>query len=397
MINIEKKEECCGCSACYSVCPKQCIKMKPDNEGFLYPEVDTEKCIECGLCRKVCRIINPVKEEKSEQKAFLVQHRNLKVRKQSTSGGAFTAIAEYVIKKGGVVFGAGFDENYTVRHQYAESFRELKKFRNSKYVQSEIGDSFLQVRKFLESERLVCFSGTPCQVEGLLSYLKKSYDNLITVDVVCRAVPSPALWKKYLQLKSENRQVKNAKFRDKNPYGYEYSQITVTLPDRKLKCGVESDPYLRAFFSNLSDRPSCYDCHFRKRYRLSDLTIWDCFDVGKFDRKLDDNTGVTRVLVHSEKGRKIMNFVAGNNICVEISPDDAVEGVHEMKYSVERNPKRADFFRDLDSMETASLFEKYFPMTAKVRIEKFVRNTSEKLGIYRYVKKFALVLLGKKK
>ncbi len=396
MINITDKEKCCGCSACAAVCPKKCIEMKMDSEGFFYPEVDTAQCIDCGLCDKTCRIINPVPEKEIPQKAFLIQHGDVQVRRESTSGGAYTAISQYIISKGGVVFGAAFDDNFVVKHTCAETEEELQKFRNSKYVQSEIDGTFEKAKAYLDAGRLVCYSGTPCQVEGLLSYLRKPYDNLITVDVVCRAVPSPLVWEKYKEVKAGDKAILAAKFRDKEPYGYEYSQITLTFPDKKIKGGVESDPYLRAFFSNLSDRPGCYDCKFKKRYRVSDITIWDCFDVYKFDKTLDDNTGVTRALVHSEKGLAVLSEIEKTSIVKEIPCEDAIRGVHELTKLTKRGERRADFFADINSMEAEECFRKYFPMTAKVKLEKFVRNTSERMGIYKHVKRLAVKVIKKK-
>ena len=177
MIEIKDKKDCVGCTACTEICPKKCIKMKPDEEGFLYPVVDKSGCVECNACNTVCPIQNPVTEEEKPQKAYLVQHSNEKVRLDSSAGGAFTAIATVVLQKGGVVFGAAYDENFHVQHTYVETVDELKKFRNSKYVQSELGDSFHMVKDFLQKGRWVCFSGTPCQIEGLSKFLRKRFSS----------------------------------------------------------------------------------------------------------------------------------------------------------------------------------------------------------------------------
>ena len=173
MIEIKEKQLCSGCTACASICPKECIRMVTDKEGFLYPEVVQEQCVNCGACEKVCSIKNPVLEEKTEQKAYLVQHRDESVRMESTAGGAFTAIATAVIEKEGIVFGATYDEKFQVYHTYVENVKGLRKFRNSKYVQSKLGDTFKQVKNFLKENRWVCFSGTPCQIEGLSKFFGK--------------------------------------------------------------------------------------------------------------------------------------------------------------------------------------------------------------------------------
>ena len=186
MIRISNKRYCCGCGACYSICPVNAISMESDIEGFLYPLVDERVCIDCGMCERVCPELKGISEKVHYQRGFIIQHKNETVRRQSTSGGAFSAIAERVIQKDGVVFGAAFDSNMKVCHQMAETEGELVKFRNSKYVQSEIGDSFRLAKGFLDENRWVCFSGTPCQIEGFKGFLNKDYPILITIDVVCR-------------------------------------------------------------------------------------------------------------------------------------------------------------------------------------------------------------------
>ena len=192
MIEIKDPKDCCGCWACENACPRQCISMEEDCEGFRYPHINQTSCIDCHLCEKVCPILNKVEEPIKNQKAFVVQNKDEEVLKESTSGGAFSAIANYVISKNGIVFGAAFDNNETVRHQYVDNYEDLKLFRNSKYVQSLIGNTYKEAKRFLDKGKLVLFSGTPCQLEGLFFFLRnKQYENLITIDVVCRAVPSP--------------------------------------------------------------------------------------------------------------------------------------------------------------------------------------------------------------
>lgn len=171
MIEVIEKEKCSGCTACASICPKGCIEMKADDEGFLYPTVDLNVCIQCSACERVCPIQNPIKEEVVEQKAYLVQHREEAIRLDSSAGGAFTAIATMILNRNGVVFGAAYNENFQVYHTFVENIEELSKFRNSKYVQSNLGECFKQVKDFLMQGRWVCFSGTPCQIEGISKYI----------------------------------------------------------------------------------------------------------------------------------------------------------------------------------------------------------------------------------
>lgn len=391
MINISDKTNCSGCSACAAICPKDCIKMNVDEEGFAYPCVDGMECINCGACEKVCPIINKSEEVVSPQDAYVVQNKDQEVLRESTAGGAFTSIAEYVIKNGGVVFGVTLTDGFTAKHICVESISALKQFRNSKYMQSyEDGNAFKKVKVFLKQKRLVCYSGTPCQVEGLLHFLGKNYDNLITVDVVCRAVPSPMIFKKYIQFQNKalNSNVKNVRFRDKY-YGYKYSTMNVTTETNggNYHKGVDTDKWLKAFFSGMCLRPSCYCCEFKKRYRSSDFTIWDCFNVGRFSRKLDNDKGATRMLVHTEKGKQIMNEILNTFEYVKVEPEQIIAGTAEMTKSVQYNKLRDQFMQDANLMDPSDLFNKYFPDTLKTKLEHFVRMFCYRLGVYGIMKK----------
>lgn len=260
------------------------------------------------------------------------------------------------------------------------------------------GYTFRQVKSFLNQGKFVCFSGTPCQIEGLKSYLKRDYKNLITVDVVCRAVPSPLIFRKYIEYQEKKLadHIKTVRFRDKH-YGYKYSTMNVITDNNKgnYHQGVESDPWLRAFFSNICDRPSCHDCRFRKQYRVSDFTIWDCFHAGRFSKMLDNDKGATRVLVHSEKGKRIFDVIKDDFSYIQTKPEDIVAGAKEMKESVAANPCRDDFFMDANRMDGVQLFQKYFPETLRVKAEHTVRLVCYQLGIYSVAKKIYVRLTHK--
>ena len=391
MINIINKADCCGCTACAGICPKQCITMKEDAEGFVYPSVRNDECVDCGACERVCPILNQKEKKAFKQRGFIVQNKDRKVLRESTAGGAFTAIAKYIIGLGGVVFGVELSKDLSVRHVRVEKEEELFRFRNSKYVQSYIGrDVFHQVKSFLEEGRYVCFSGTPCQIEGLKGFLGKEYSNLIAVDVVCHAVPSPLIFRKYVECQenSMDAKIQTLYFRDKH-FGYKYSTMNL-VTDRNhgnYHKGVESDPWLRAFLSNICDRPSCYQCRFKNRYRISDFTIWDCFPVGRFSKDLDNDRGATRVLVHTEKGQSIFSKISEEFHYVEVDPEELTAGAKEMFESVEPHEKRQQFFEDAIQLNGTQLFEKYFPVTMKVKAERMIRILCYKLGIYSVAKK----------
>lgn len=396
MITIKNKKDCCGCAACYSICPKNCIEMKADEEGFLYPDINKDICINCGLCEKVCPIINRTPEKKTKQEGYLVQIKDEKIRAESTSGGAFTAIAKYVLDRKGVVFGVQYDKDLNVVHSYVENEADLKLYRNSKYVQSKIGDTFKQAKKFLDEGRWVCFSGTPCQIEGLKKYLKKDYTNLITVDIVCHAVPSPLIWQKYLEVQREKygNDIKNILFRDKKYYGYKYSQMTIcNSKDEDLyHAGVESDIMLRAFFSDICDRPSCYECAFKKRYRVSDFTIWDCFITGLIAKDFDDDKGTTRVLIQSQKAKDIFNEIKSEFKYKSIEADLLTKNVHEMFYSVRMNRIRYGFMKDAVNLNAKKLFNKYLKNTWKVKLKKILREIAILTNLYKILKKYYTIL-----
>lgn len=407
MIEIKNKKDCCGCCMCAGACPKNCIEMQADDEGFVYPHVDESSCVNCHLCEKVCPVIN-FKDEKSDfqQQGYIVQHKDPVVLRESTAGGAFTAIAKYVLDRGGVAFGVELQDNLNAtpsaaHHIWVEKKADLKKFRNSKYVQSFVGDTAQQVKSFLEQGKYVCFSGTPCQVEGLKQYLdvkKVDQTNLILVDVVCRAVPSPFIFRKYLeyQEKKNSEHITSVRFRDKH-YGYKYSTMNV-ISDRNhgnYHRGVESDPWLRAFFSNICDRPSCHDCKFRKLHRLSDFTIWDCFHVGRFSRELDNDKGATRMLVHTEKGHQVLEGIRKELMIVDVPVSMIIDGAKELRESVSPNERRDAFFADAAILDGYDLFEKYFPETARVKLKRMIRMTAFRLGIYSVAKKVFVRITGK--
>ena len=307
-IKIEEKQKCTGCHACSTVCPKNCVIMKEDTEGFLYPEVDNNNCISCGLCEKVCPILNYCNPSQDAYgKTFAAINTNEQIRLKSSSGGVFTVIAEEVINVGGVVFGAAFDGNFLVRTVWVDTNKDLEKLRGSKYVQSIIGDSYRQAKAFLDSGRVVLFSGTPCQVEGLISFLNKKYENLITVDFICHGVPSPLVWKKYLNYRKNeaDSEIKYVSFRNKYS-GWKSFSLKMAFDNSSLYIAeVRKDPYMNIFLDDYCLRPSCYECFFKTANRRSDITLGDFWGVKNVFPEIDDDKGVSIVVVHSLSGKEI--------------------------------------------------------------------------------------------
>lgn len=313
MIKISDKSHCCGCEACRSVCPKKCISMKADKEGFLYPEVDLSQCIDCKLCEKVCPVLHPVFSE-GNPIVFAGINNDIKIRLQSSSGGIFTLLAEQVLLKGGVVFGACFDEYWNVVHSYTDTIEGLASFRGSKYVQSYIGDAFLQAKQFLEEGREVLFSGTPCQIAGLKNFLRKSYQNLLTVDVVCHGVPSPKIWRSYLHESVCNAyhikkrdlsfsfvdKITNISFRSKENGWKRYHVKIEYRNGEKDVVPFYNNAYMNVFLSDLSLRPSCYACPSKLHYTQSDITLADFWGVDQLHPEMDDDKGCGLILLHND-------------------------------------------------------------------------------------------------
>ena len=305
MITITNKANCCGCSACYNVCPVKCIKMLPDDEGFLYPRVSIEECIDCDLCEKTCPFIK-VNESRKPLYAFASKSVDDDVRKKSSSGGVFMVLAKHIIENGGVVIGAIFNSEWQVVHSIIDKEEDLSKLQGSKYVQSEIGDSFNVTKELLNKGRLVLYSGTACQIAGLKSFLKKDYDSLITVDVVCHGVPSPRVWNDYLNAQKEKGEIENIYFRDKRNGWVNYN-FTINYKDGKVVSEPHStNPYMMGFLNDLYLRPSCHECKVKSGRCGSDITLGDFWKVENLFPELNDNRGVSLMLVNTDKGKKFV-------------------------------------------------------------------------------------------
>lgn len=358
MINITQKKYCCGCMACVQACPVHCIRLEEDKEGFLYPQVNLEQCIDCGKCEKVCPELSQPEERKPLQ-VYAAINPDEEIRKQSSSEGIFTLLAESVIEENGVVFGACFDEAWNVVHDYTETKEGLAVFRGSKYVQSRIGKSFKHVEQFLKAGRKVLFTGTPCQVMGLKRFLCKDYENLLVVDFVCHGVPSPKVWKSYLDKLSRPTGRKNSVLLPAKPLPSEINRLSqIKSIDFRNKClgwkkfsfalmlskataaGEEiqfcshvftENPFMQVFLANLSLRPSCYNCPAKAGKSGSDITIGDFWGIENVDSTMDDDRGTSLVMLNTSIGQKAFSELRLNyreesygaavnaNSCIEVS------------------------------------------------------------------------------
>ena len=388
-INI-RKADCSGCGACVCACPTKCLSMKRDSEGFLYPHAEDKDCIHCGKCLSVCPVRIKPKTADYAERVFIVQHKDERIRRESTSGGAFTAIAEYIVQNGGIVFGAGMDENFRVRHMQARSAEQLALFRNSKYSQSDLGDTFLKIKHYLGEGKTVLFSGTPCQTAGLKKFLPDAGETLVTVDVVCRGIPSPLVFEKYIEYQKQKfGAFDKVLFRDKYA-GYTHTAMSLYRGGNCLyHNGLEYDPMLKLFYRGMICRPICSDCPFKGIKRCSDFTLWDCFSAKEINGDFDDNKGTTFVMLHSEKAERIFEKLRDNIRFCEGDAEKACRGAAEMVKSIPHDPARGEFFRDAESVSHEALFRKWAPVTLRVRADKLVRNTLARLGLYYAVKNAA--------
>ena len=389
MPNLVEWNNCCGCGACANKCPKGAIGMKPNKEGFLHPEIDKNLCVECGACEKACPGLAPAKAEGNTPRASIVQHKNDQIRYESTSGGAFTAIAEEIINRGGVVFGASMTDELTVKHIFVDTVEELACFRNSKYVQSEIGNCYKEAKERVTQGQWVCFSGTPCQINGLYKYLGKDYDNLIAVDVVCKSVPSPSVFHKYIEFKKgQEGKFSDIVFRDKKR-GFLYCTMAhyLTRDDRKnakdiYRRGSESDEWLRLFLSGKISRHSCMTCPYQTAQRVGDFTLGDIWETG--NSKLDDNRGTTLVHVWTKKGAELLDNIQGN-IRLRAYPIEKSRGAVRTN-TLKVQPYRDQLFEDAKNMATDAFFAKYAPYTMKVRMKNVSRYLLWRIGLQNLVR-----------
>lgn len=425
MIQIKENKDCCGCSACVQRCPKHCISMREDSEGFLYPVVDETLCIDCSLCEKACPVLHQG-EPRQPLQVFAAMNPDEEIRMQSSSGGIFTMLAEQTIEHGGVVFGAAFDERWEVEHRYAETKEGLSAFRGSKYVQSRIGDTFKQAEQFLKQGRNVLFSGTPCQIAGLKLYLRREYDNLLTVDLVCHGVPSPGVFRAYLE--EEKRRfahqrekntvspspifhlsggyslktsfddvvIKAMSFRDKRLGWKKYSFAFVLSKASaageqnsvSLSYPFYDNPFMKGFLADLYLRPSCYACPAKKLKSGSDITLGDFWGIESVMPEIDDDKGASSVVVNTAKGKSILNsiraeyhIVSYRQVCQK---NPAIIRSCSVPYRRRAffSPCRESFTHHVDRLS-----RKPFVTILKYRAIVFLKNVLSKLGLLNLIKR----------
>ena len=388
MIEIKSKEKCCGCTACFNVCPQNAVQMLPDEEGFLYPHVDFTRCVECGLCTKVCPELKGFVTHKIK-KAFLVRNKDRHVLNNSTSGGAFSALAAPILEAGGAVYGVAFGNNWRIEHQrVCGDQKELERFRGSKYIQSFLGDTFSLVKEDLSQGKTVLFSGTPCQVAGLNNYLSREYKNLITVEVICHGTPSPLLWEKYIEYQTKKYQANPTaiSFRNKT-YGYHSGTMAISFENGKKYFGSARVDYaLKSFFSEISSRRSCYTCMCKGLERAADISVFDAWHAEKLvDSLIDDDRGYTNILINSSKGMNILKL--SDLTLFEINPEDAIamDGIMVCNYP-KMHIDREKYYCLLRSAGLKKTIQQLIPVSIKDNMIEKSKIILYKIGIYDFAK-----------
>lgn len=376
MIEIKDKSKCSGCHSCMNICPKNCIEMKVDQEGFWYPAVDKEKCIKCGLCEKRCPILNDMSIENTPH-AYACYNNDEKIRKESSSGGIFTLLASYIIDNGGIVYGAAFNQNFEVEHIEVTNKQDLSKLRGSKYVQSKLGNTYSKIKEHLNQNKLVYFSGTPCQIDGLLCFLNKKYDNLICQDIVCHGVPSPKIWKHYLKKFDLEKNAKIS-FRDKST-GWDSYSFSIKQDNNSFKELSSQNEYMKVFLKDLCLRPSCYDCHSKSLHRNSDITLADFWGIKDVCPEMYDNKGTSLVFINSDKGKELFDKISNDIKYQEVDINDASKHNPSSFKSVNIPEKREDYMANIFNNQFDKYSKKYTKLPLLLRI---------KIIVARFINKF---------
>lgn len=387
MIKIKEKKNCCGCKACEIICPKNCIEMTVDEEGFWYPIVDKDKCIDCGMCEKSCPILNKASRKKSfDAKVYGAYSNNESIRINSSSGGMFSELAASVFEKNGAVFGCTMNDDFSfAKHIKVENVDDLPKLQGSKYLQSDTNITFKEVKNCLQNGQEVLYSGTPCQIAGLKSFLGdySNASNLITVDIICHGVPSPNTWNYYKTNleKCFNSDMKNVSFRNKSDGWQKYSLLCEFENKKEYKKFAGDDLYLRGFVADYYLRPSCYDCQFKGDNIKSDITLADFWGIDKVNPKFNDDKGISLVVIHSQKGQQIFDEIKDNEKITYFS-ENAEKGLeYNPSYynSVKMKNMRKVFFKQFEK-NGVEAFENCCGKSNKTKFIRKINTLKDKIG-----------------
>lgn len=377
-------DECTQCYACLNTCPKQCISMQNSKDGFSIPIIDTEKCIECGACMKACHKLTSVVKYQTPLKTYACWTKKMTDRKRSSSGGAFSVLARKILRDGGIVYGASMCEDLQVRHIAIASEDDIILLQGSKYVQSYVGDVYKTVKMKLNEGKKVLFTGTPCQIGGLLTYLHRDYDNLYTCDIVCHGVPSQKAFDIYIDKIRLRGKCKNFNFRFTEGWGFQLStQLVAPSKDgdsNKKLILPKKAYYLRAFTKGLMFGESCYSCPYARPERVSDITLADYWGLGIL-KPFNHPTykGVSLLLVNNDKALSLLSEC--EDLFFEERPfEEAVDGNYNLSHTSERPVGRDSYYEDAKNMSISALSTKY---GIKAGVRDYLRLIKQKINALR--------------
>ena len=404
MIQISDKAKCCGCLACVNACPAQCIVPRHDREGFNYPVANPDLCINCGKCEKVCPVQNPMEPRKpieayaarssastttTARAANTANSANATTSDGSSSGGIFPLLATKFIENGGVVYGAALAPDLTVEHIEVTDKEGLEKLKGSKYVQSELYSAYEEIRDYLQDNKKVMFTGTPCQIAGLKKYLGSQTEGLLTVDVACHGAPSPGLWEKYIKAFEETHRckIKSVNFREKSQSWrhydvvYEVEKTESASKERStVRVSAEDEIFISLFRQDMTLRPSCYNCPARNGRSGSDITLADLWSVHKVAPHMDDDKGASLVLLNSERGKALFETLEIEEIC-KVAPSEAMTENGGFATAVQMPQKREEFFKGVHSTKNLLKYMKGYVIRTPLhkKIYRKIRRTLSKM------------------
>lgn len=359
MITIQDKKQCAGCTACAASCPRKAISMVQDEEGFLYPVVAFDVCIDCGICNEVCAF-GKTPDAPVVQETYAVQHNDGSVLENSTSGGFFTAISDYVLDVGGTVYGVVFDADLTVRHRKATNKQERDKMRGSKYVQSDLNDTFLSVKKDLTDKKTVLFTGTPCQVAGLKEYLHGNCDGLICCDLICHGVASPLIFREHLKFLAQtmHKRISDYQFRPKKWGWHIHREIVWDDNGNPHHSTPYTDLWRGIYYSRIVTRPSCSQCPYSNLNRCGDITIGDCRGIDKVIPHYGSEQGVSLVMVNTPIGKEVFQRICWDFRYDKLNVRDVLQP--PLLSASKANPSYDKFFADYRKNGYRGAISNYF-------------------------------------
>ena len=377
MEKIISKNLCTGCTACMNNCPKGAISFVEDKDGFKYPVIDQDKCIDCGLCKRTCPVLN-TKKNNSINKCYAAYNKDLNERLNASSGSIFSLIANYILDNNGIVVGAAFDKDNHLKHIAVEKREDLGPLRKSKYLQSDLDNIFKYIKEQIKTKK-VLFVGTPCQVAGIKAFIKKN-DNLITIDLFCHGAPSPKLFEKYVkELESiNNDKLVNYDFRD-NSTGWDTYSNKATFKNKEVITDRKKNEYMKLFLSDIALRESCYNCNFKLGNKYSDITLGDFWGIKNHYPEMYNKEGVSAIIINTEIGINIFNHIKDNLEYKDCDINKILSGNPSLKVSSKRPVKRDEFFNELDNNSINILTKKYQKKVSLVRkIKNKIKNIIKK-------------------